>query len=64
MTQRTNITAEVLKDTGKWGCIQRTGPAWGVATSGRVEEVGKLYGWVNRVQTLCTPICKWKNGTC
>jgi hypothetical protein len=42
----------------------RTGPAWGVGTSGRREEVGKGCGRVNMVQILCTHGCKWKNETC
>jgi hypothetical protein len=32
----------------------------GVGISGRGEEVGKRCGRVNIMQTLCTPICKWK----
>jgi hypothetical protein len=42
----------------------RTGPAWGIGTSGQGEEVGKGFGRVNMVQTLCTRVCKWKNDTC
>jgi hypothetical protein len=42
----------------------RTGLAWVVGTSERGEELGKRYGRVNIVQTLCTHVCKWKNDIC
>jgi hypothetical protein len=46
-------------------------PAWGVDTSGRVEEVRKgefrkefTFLKVNIVQILCTHVWKWKDDTC
>jgi hypothetical protein len=35
-----------------------------VGTSGREEVVGKQGRRVNRVQILCTHVCKLKNATC
>jgi hypothetical protein len=35
-----------------------------IGTSGKGEEVRKMYGRVNIVQILCTNVCKWKNDTC
>jgi hypothetical protein len=42
----------------------RTGPVWGIGTSGRREEVRKGCGRMNMVQILCTHVCKWENETC
>jgi hypothetical protein len=42
----------------------RTGPVWGVGTSGRREDVGRGCRRVNMVEILCTHVCKWKNEIC
>jgi hypothetical protein len=42
---------------------RRTGPVWGVGTSGSGEAVGKGYRRVNIVQILCTHIYKCKNSS-
>jgi hypothetical protein len=42
----------------------KTGPVWGIDTSGRGENISKGFQRVNIVQILCTYACKWKNETC
>jgi hypothetical protein len=42
----------------------RTGPVWGVGTSGKGKDLGKEWKRLNMVQTLYTHVRKWKNETC
>jgi hypothetical protein len=36
---------------------------WGVGTSRRGKEEGKVWGRLNVVQILYTHVCRWKNDT-
>jgi hypothetical protein len=42
----------------------KTGPVWGVGTSGRGEDIRKRSKRVNMVEIFSTHIYKWKNETC